>query len=188
MIRKYSVLICLVISVILMVIATLLYPGGSLLDKNSTGFDWSKNFFSNLFAAKAINGLEQIQDLGTHWNSIPLAWLWNLFYQYIKKDVCKTSCYCLKTYRCCQHTIYIFNCNPPARHNGNNFKHFVLDWFVLYYCIYSKDKASCTQIRLYYLLNDFLLYLIPIWFRKLGVIGHYAKGIFHQLNVISFRT
>jgi hypothetical protein len=58
MIKKYSVLICLIISVILLVIASLLYPGGSLLDKNSVGFDWSKNFVSNLFAAKAINGLE----------------------------------------------------------------------------------------------------------------------------------
>jgi hypothetical protein len=41
-----------------MIIATLVYPGGSLLDKNSTGFDWSKNFISNLFAAKGINGSE----------------------------------------------------------------------------------------------------------------------------------
>ena len=58
MVKKYSVLICIVISVILLVIATLVYPGGSLFDKKSTGFDWSKNFISNLFAAKAINGLE----------------------------------------------------------------------------------------------------------------------------------
>src|SRR5215212_6075541 len=56
MIRKYSVLISVVISVILLVIATSVYPGGSLPDKNSTGFDWSKNFISNLFASKAING------------------------------------------------------------------------------------------------------------------------------------
>ncbi|WP_338841190.1 hypothetical protein [Flavobacterium ginsenosidimutans] len=55
---KYSVLICLVISVILIAIATLFYPGGSLLDKNSIGFSWSKNFISNLFAEKAINGAE----------------------------------------------------------------------------------------------------------------------------------
>ena len=58
MIKKYSVLICIIISVILLVIASLFYPGGSLLDKNSTGFDWSNNFISNLFAAKAINGSE----------------------------------------------------------------------------------------------------------------------------------
>ena len=56
-IKKYSVLICIVISVILTVIATFVYPGGSFLDKDSTGFDWTKNFISNLFAAKAINGL-----------------------------------------------------------------------------------------------------------------------------------
>ncbi len=57
-VRKYAVLICMVISVILIVIATIVYPGGSLLDKNSIGFDWSKNFLSNLFATKAINGSE----------------------------------------------------------------------------------------------------------------------------------
>ncbi len=58
MIKKYSVLICVVTSMILIIIATLVYPGGSLLDKNSIGFDWSKNFLSNLFATKAINGSE----------------------------------------------------------------------------------------------------------------------------------
>lgn len=58
MIKKHSVLICLVTSVILIIIATFGYPGGSLLDKNSKGFDWSKNFMSNLFATNAINGSE----------------------------------------------------------------------------------------------------------------------------------
>ncbi len=56
MTKKYLVFICMIISVILIVIAALEYPGGSLLDKNSVGFSWSKNFISNLFAAKAING------------------------------------------------------------------------------------------------------------------------------------
>lgn len=58
MVKKYSVLICIAISVIFIVIAALFYSGGSLLDKNSIGFGWSKNFLSNLFAAKAINGSE----------------------------------------------------------------------------------------------------------------------------------
>ena len=58
MIKKYSVLICLVASVILIVIAVLSYPGGSVLDKNSIGFSWSKNYLSNLFVTKAINGAE----------------------------------------------------------------------------------------------------------------------------------
>jgi hypothetical protein len=56
MIKKYSVLICLTTSAILIFIATLLYPGGSILDKNSIGFHWSKNFLSNLFGRNAVNG------------------------------------------------------------------------------------------------------------------------------------
>ncbi|MVM33728.1 hypothetical protein GO755_27065 [Spirosoma sp. HMF4905] len=58
LVKKYSVLICLITSGLLIVKATLAYPGGSVLDKNSIGFDWSKNFLSNLFAPKAINGSE----------------------------------------------------------------------------------------------------------------------------------
>lgn len=56
MMKKYLVLICLVTSVILIAIASYFYPGGSLIDKNSIGFQWSKNFLSNLFTRKAING------------------------------------------------------------------------------------------------------------------------------------
>jgi hypothetical protein len=53
-----------------MVIAASFYPGGSILDKNSTGFEWSKNFISNLFLAKAINGSE---NLGRIWALIGMA-------------------------------------------------------------------------------------------------------------------
>lgn len=56
MIKKFSVLICVMLSVLFLVIATLLYPGGSILDKNAAGFDWTRNFFSNLFLSKALNG------------------------------------------------------------------------------------------------------------------------------------
>jgi hypothetical protein len=56
MFKKYAVLICVAISVVLIFIASQLYPGGSILDKNSTGFDWTRNFISNLFGANAING------------------------------------------------------------------------------------------------------------------------------------
>lgn len=55
-IKKYLVLICLVTSVLFIFLAALTYPGGSLVDKNSIGFSWSKNFISNLFEIKAING------------------------------------------------------------------------------------------------------------------------------------
>ena len=56
MIKKYLVLIGITISVILLLIAISIYPGGTYQDKNSVGFDWSKNYISNLFEAKALNG------------------------------------------------------------------------------------------------------------------------------------
>lgn len=57
-IKQYAVLICLALSVSLMLVAAAVYPGGSILDKNSVGFDWTKNFISNLFKEQAINGLD----------------------------------------------------------------------------------------------------------------------------------
>ena len=90
MIKKYSVLICVVTSMILIVIATLAYPGGSLLDKNSIGFDWSKNFISNLFATKAINGSENPGRIGALIGMAFHSVGYGIFYQYVKKDLIKT--------------------------------------------------------------------------------------------------
>lgn len=55
-VKKYSVLLCIILAVGFVLKAAAVYPGGSLLNKNSTGFDWTKNFISNLFQQKAING------------------------------------------------------------------------------------------------------------------------------------
>ena len=57
-IARHSVLICTILAGICLITAALGYPGGSLSDAHSTGFDWSKNFISNLFQEKAINGME----------------------------------------------------------------------------------------------------------------------------------
>ena len=58
MIKKHSVLIGVVISLILITVAISIYPGGSMFDNHSIGFDWKKNFISNLFATTAVNGSE----------------------------------------------------------------------------------------------------------------------------------
>jgi hypothetical protein len=58
--KKHLVLIGLVISLIFMIIAISIYPGGSIFEKDSIGFNLSKNFISNLFEAKALNGAENV--------------------------------------------------------------------------------------------------------------------------------
>jgi hypothetical protein len=56
MLRKYSIPIGIVISLLLLLVATLYYPGGSQYDSNSIGYDWKHNYLSNLFSDKAVNG------------------------------------------------------------------------------------------------------------------------------------
>jgi len=58
MLRKYSILLGIIISTTLLVAATLYYPGGSQYDKNSIGYDWKNNYLSNLFTEKAMNGAD----------------------------------------------------------------------------------------------------------------------------------
>ena len=60
MLRKYSILIGIVISLLLLFVSTLYYPGGSQYDMNSTGYDWVNNYLSNLFSEKAVNGSQNL--------------------------------------------------------------------------------------------------------------------------------
>ena len=52
MLKKYSVLLGMIISIFLLLIAMMVYPGGTLADKNSVGFHLTENYISNLFGAK----------------------------------------------------------------------------------------------------------------------------------------
>ena len=60
MFKKHAVLIGLTITIVLLTIAIAIYPGGNYQDKNSIGFDWSKNYLSNLFESSALNGKPNI--------------------------------------------------------------------------------------------------------------------------------
>jgi hypothetical protein len=57
MLKKYSILLGIAISISLLLIATWCYPGGSQVDKNAIGYDWRNNYISNLFGEKAVNGV-----------------------------------------------------------------------------------------------------------------------------------
>lgn len=46
------------VGLLLLAVAVWAYPGGSRIDERSVGFDWSNNYLTNLFAARAINGAD----------------------------------------------------------------------------------------------------------------------------------
>ncbi len=87
MIKKYSVLTGVAISLILMIIAISVYPGGSMFDKNSVGFDWTTNFISNLFATKAINGAENHSRIWAYSGMIILPFSYAIFFINMSKKI-----------------------------------------------------------------------------------------------------
>jgi hypothetical protein len=60
MLKKYSVLLGIIISISLLLAVTFYYPGGSQFDKTSIGYDWKNNYISNLFSEKAVNGSDNL--------------------------------------------------------------------------------------------------------------------------------
>lgn len=58
MLKKYSIPIGIITSLFFLVVAAMHYPGGSQFDKNSIGYDWQKNYISNLFSPLAVNGAD----------------------------------------------------------------------------------------------------------------------------------
>lgn len=73
--------------VLLYILATLYYPGGSQDDKNSIGFSWVNNYWCNLLNDNAINGepnpAKPFAMTGMLVLSLTLAYFWYLFPQRI---------------------------------------------------------------------------------------------------------
>lgn len=97
MFKKYAVLIGIVISSILMMIAISVYPGGSMYNEYSTGFDWQRNFISNLFATRALNGAENASKIWAYVGMIlfPLSYAM-FFINMAKKLPDKNAAYIIK--------------------------------------------------------------------------------------------
>lgn len=72
-----------IIFVVLYVVATLLYPGGSQVDKNSIGFSWTNNYWCNLLNENAINGqhnpAKPVAITGMFVLCLTLSFFWFLF-------------------------------------------------------------------------------------------------------------
>lgn len=56
--KKYAVLIGVLLSILLLFIATMQYPGGSQFDACSIGFSWRHNYLCNLLNPVAVNGVQ----------------------------------------------------------------------------------------------------------------------------------
>ena len=58
-----------------------------MFDKNSIGFDWTKNFISNLFGAKALNGAENPSRIWAYTGMILLPFSYAIFFINMSKKL-----------------------------------------------------------------------------------------------------
>jgi hypothetical protein len=76
-----------VLYIILYIVATLLYPGGSQVDKSSIGFSWTNNYWCNLLNENAMNGqhnpAKPVAMTGMFILCLTLAFFWFLFPKHI---------------------------------------------------------------------------------------------------------
>ncbi len=79
-----------VIFLLLYIIATLLYPGGSQVDKNSIGFSWINNYWCNLLNENGINGqfnpAKPVALTGMFILCLTLTFFWFIFPKQINVD------------------------------------------------------------------------------------------------------
>jgi hypothetical protein len=79
-----------IIFVVLYVIGTLLYPGGSQVDAKAVGFSWINNYWCNLLNEHAINGevnpAKPFAIAGMYVLCLTLALFWFLFPGHIRLD------------------------------------------------------------------------------------------------------
>ena len=91
MLKKHTILIGILFALLLLVIATLYYPGGSQYDLHSTGFNWRHNYFSNLFNPKAVNGMDNLSQPWAVAGMFMLCFSFALFFNGFSKNIPKKS-------------------------------------------------------------------------------------------------
>ncbi len=76
-----------ILFVVLYIVATIFYPGGSQVDNNSIGFSWANNYWCNLLNENAINGqhnaAKPIALTGMFVLCLTLTFFWMLFTKHI---------------------------------------------------------------------------------------------------------
>jgi len=77
----------ILISLILIGVAISIYPGGTMFDEYTTGFDWAKNFMSNLFGERALNGAENPARIWAYTGMILLPFTYAVFFINMSKKI-----------------------------------------------------------------------------------------------------
>ncbi|HNL40000.1 MAG TPA: hypothetical protein PKH43_12715, partial [Saprospiraceae bacterium] len=60
MFKRNLTLIGIVLGIVLLVVATFYYPGGTDDNPASVGYEWKNNYITNLLNPQALNGMDSL--------------------------------------------------------------------------------------------------------------------------------
>jgi hypothetical protein len=148
MIKKYSTLIGIAIGTLLLTISTFYYPGGTYENVNSEGYDWAKNYISNLLGPLAVNGEENTARPFAIFGVLLLTASFGLFFVNFAKRIKIRSASLVIKYIGILATIFGFVTVIPSMHDIMVTLSSILTLLIFFYITVMVVKSKLTMMKI----------------------------------------
>ena len=148
MIKKYSILIGITIGVLLLIISTIYYPGGTYENINSEGYDWANNYISNLLRPLAVNGEKNTSRPFAIFGVLCLTASFGLFFVNFSNKIKIRSASLVIKYLGILATIFGFVTVIPSMHDIMVTLSSILTLLIFFYITVMVIKSKLTVIKI----------------------------------------
>lgn len=148
MIKKYSILIGITIGVLLLIISTIYYPGGTYENINSEGYDWANNYISNLLSPLAVNGEKNTSRPFAFFGVLFLTTSFGLFFVKFSNKIKIRSASLVIKYLGILATVFGFVIVIPSMHDIMVTLSSILTLLIFFYITVMVIKSKLTVMKI----------------------------------------
>ena len=148
MIKKYCILIGVILGTVLLVVATMYYPGGTNENLNSDGYDWAGNYISHLLRPQAVNGEENMARPFAILGVLFLTASFGLFFINFSKRIQIRSASLVIKYLGIMATIFGFITIVPEMHDLMVTLSSILTLLIFFYITVIVIKSKLTVMKI----------------------------------------
>ncbi len=148
MIKKYIVLIGIIIGTLLLILSTFYYPGGTSENVNAQGYDWANNYISNLLSPFAVNGEENMARPIAIFGASFLTSSFGIFFLNFSNRIKIKSASLVIKYLGIMATIFGFITVVPAMHDIMVALSSILTLLIFFYITVIVLKSKLTAMKI----------------------------------------
>jgi hypothetical protein len=148
MIKKYAILSGATLGTLLLLIATIYYPGGTYKDVNAEGYDWVNNYISNLLRPLAVNGAENTARPFAILGVLFLTASFGIFFVNFSNKIRIRSAALVVKYLGILATIFGFVTVVPSMHDSMVSLSSILTLLIFFYITVIVLKSKLTLLKL----------------------------------------